>query len=93
MRRYFFTKAGGGVRGKVAGIVPGTMTEVGRIIAVSRLFTGIFLHAGGMITGIICGGDRGGNINEYPIEICNGTGIPGKKTDIGKSKTPGEYRG
>jgi hypothetical protein len=91
-RIYFFPPVGGGVHGKAAGIAHVTMTEVGVIIAVYHLFTEIFLRAGEMITGIICGEDIGGNINEYPIKTFNAIGTVGKETGIGKGKTHGECR-
>lgn len=85
-KTYFFKVVGGGVPGMVTGTALDTMTGVGLIIQTHPIFTGIFLHNGGIITEINGGKDTGGNVEQYLIRNCNATGMAGKKTDDGKNR-------
>jgi len=85
----FSTMAGGGVHGKAAGIVHGTITPVGPAMAEPRIFIRMYRQAGGIITGIVVGTDGSGTISEYLSASFNGTGEPGKGTGIGSGIIPG----
>lgn len=91
-RIYFFTAAGGGVRGKGVGTDHDTMTEGGVIIGECHVSTDIFMLVGDMITELISGEVISGNIKEYLKEKCNAIGVDGKETSTGKGKTPGVSR-
>jgi hypothetical protein len=84
--------AGGGVRGKDAGIARITITQVGAIIKVFHLFMQAYPQAGGMTTGNIVGEDINGITSEYLSNRFNGTGVAGKRISIGRSKIPGVSR-
>ena len=84
--------AGGGVHGKAAGTAPVTMTEAGRITEACHLFIEIFPPVGEIITEIVSGKGKHGNINAYINRIFNAIGVAGNKTGIGKGKTPGVFR-
>jgi hypothetical protein len=84
--------AGGGVRGKGAGIAHGTIMQVGPIIKTFHLFIERYRQAGGMITGIIAGKGINGTTSEYPTSKYKPTGAPGKRTGIGRSKILGVSR-
>jgi hypothetical protein len=92
MRTSSFTMAGGGVHGKGAGIAHDIMTRVGSTIKAYHLFIEGYHQAGGMITGTIDGENTNGNTSEYPTNSFNGTGTPGKRANIGRSRIPGVYR-
>jgi len=85
----FSTMAGGGVRGKVAGIAQGTTTLVGTTIEEPRVFIRMYRQAGEITTGIVVGTDISGTISEFLSASFNGTGEPGKITGIGSGKIPG----
>jgi hypothetical protein len=85
----FSTVAGGGVRGKDAGIAHITMTQVGVTIEVSHLFMPGYRQAGGMTTGIIVGKDIDGTTSGYITNNFIGTGTTGKRAGIGRSNKPG----
>jgi hypothetical protein len=85
-RIYSFSAAGGGVPGKAAGTAHITMTEGGVITEAYRLFTGIFLRVGEIITEIINGKGISGNISGCLTRISNAIGKAGKKTGIGNRK-------
>jgi hypothetical protein len=74
---------GGGVHGKAAGTDLIIMTEGGVITEACRLFTGVFLQVGEIITEIINGTGIRGNISGYHIRISNVIGKAGRKTGIG----------
>jgi len=82
--------AGGGVRGKVAGIALSTTTQVGRTMEEPQVFIDRYRQAGGIITAIVVGMDINGTISEFLSASFNGTGEPGKRTSIGNGKIPGE---
>jgi hypothetical protein len=84
--------AGGGVRGKGAGIAHGPITQVGSTIKGSHPFIQEYLQAGGMTTGTIVGEDINGTTSEYLISNFNKTGGAGKGTGIGRSNKPGVSR-
>jgi hypothetical protein len=84
--------AGGGVRGKDAGIARITTTQVGATIGEFHLFIVKYHHTGEMITGIIVGEDSNGTTSEYLSNKFNGTGRAGKRISIGRSKTPGVFK-
>jgi len=82
--------AGGGVRGKVAGIALSTITQVGLTMGEPQIFIDRYRQAGGIITGIVVGMDTNGTISEFLSASFNGTGEPGKGTSIGNGIIPGE---
>jgi hypothetical protein len=84
--------AGGGVRGKGAGIGRGIMVQVGATIEVFHLFIEGYHQIGEMTIGSIVGKGINGTTNEYPTSKSNGTGVTGKRTDIGRSRIPGVSR-
>jgi hypothetical protein len=84
--------AGGGARGKDAGIGHETITRVGSIIIRSRPFIEGYHQVGGMTTGITVGEDINGTTIEYLINNFNGTGAAGKRADIGRSNKLGVSR-
>jgi hypothetical protein len=88
----FFTMVGGGVRGKDAGIARGTMTQAGSTIEGFHPFMKGYRQVGGMTIGSIVGEGINGTTNEYPTNKSNGTGTPGKRADIGKSKILGVFK-
>jgi hypothetical protein len=83
---------GGGVRGKGAGIVRGTIIQAGAIIEACRHFIDRSPQAGGRATGRVVGRGINGSTSEYPTGKSSGTGRAGKETDIGRSKIPGAYK-
>jgi len=83
----------GGVRGKAAGIVRGTITQVGATIEEPQTFIRMYRQAGGIITGIVVGTDSNGIISEYLSNSCSRIGEPGKRTSIGKGIIPGVFKG
>jgi hypothetical protein len=85
----FFTAAGGGVRGKGAGIVHGIIIPVGDTIGVFRLFMSGYHRNGETTIGRIAGEVISGTTNPYLISRFNETGEAGKKTNIGRSRIPG----
>jgi len=82
---------GGGVPGKVAGIVPITLKEAGLIIEEYRHSTESFPRIGEMITERINGWAIPGIIDAFRKMNCDATGDHGKETGTGKD-TPGELR-
>ena len=82
--------AGGGVRGKVAGIAHGTTTLVGTTMEEPQNFIVRYRQVGGIITGIAVGVASNGTISEYLSASFKITGEPGKITGIGSGKIPGE---
>jgi hypothetical protein len=84
--------AGGGVRGKGAGIILGTIIQVGSTIETFHIFIERYHRAGGMTTGIIAGKGINGTTSEYRTTKSRGTGTPGKRTGIGRSKILGVSR-
>jgi hypothetical protein len=82
---------GGGVPGKVAGIVPIMLKEAGLIIEEYRHSTESFPRIGEMIIEQINGWAIPGIINAFRKKNCDATGAHGKETGIGKD-TPGELR-
>ena len=93
MRTSFSTMVGGGVRGKDAGIDPGTIILAGSTTEGSHLFMEGYLQVGGMITGIIVGEGINGTTNEYPTSKSSKTGATGKRANIGRNKIPGVSKG
>jgi hypothetical protein len=85
----FSTMAGGGVRGKDAGIAHSVMIPVGPTIKGPHPFMEEYRQGGGIITGIINGQDIHGTISEYPMSKSNITGATGSRADIGRSKITG----
>jgi len=85
----FSTMAGGGVRGKAAGIALSTITQVGPTMEEPQIFIDRYRQAGGIITGIVVGMDINGIISGYLSDRFNRTGKPGKKTSIGSGIIPG----
>jgi hypothetical protein len=79
----------GGVRGKDAGIAHGTIARVGFTIVELHLFMHGYPQVGGLITGRVVGEGIDGTTNEYLISSFSITGEAGKRTGIGKGKTPG----
>jgi hypothetical protein len=88
----FSTMAGGGVRGKGAGIDQGIMTQVGPTIKVYHHFMPGYLQVGGMTIGIIVGEDIDGTTSEYLSNNFKETGATGKRAGIGRSNKPGVSR-
>lgn len=82
----------GGVRGKAAGIVRGTITRVGATIKEPRAFIRMYHQAGEIITGIVVGTDSNGIISEYLSNSCSRIGEPGKRTSIGNGIIPGVFK-
>jgi hypothetical protein len=80
---------GGGVYGKGAGIVRGSITRDGFTIKGSHHFMQEYRQLGGMTIGGIVGGGINGTTNEYLPNKSNGTGATGKKASIGRSKILG----
>jgi hypothetical protein len=89
---YFSTVAGGGVHGMGAGIARKAIIQAGPTIKAFPLFTERSPPAGGMTTGSAAGAAIHGTTREYHISRFNKTGVAGKKTNIGRSKTPGVSR-
>jgi hypothetical protein len=81
--------AGGGVRGKGAGIAHGTIARVGLTIEAFHLFIHGYPRAGGIITGSIVGESIDGTTSAYLISSFRKTGVAGKSAGIGKSKRLG----
>ena len=89
--KYFSPPAGGGVRGRVIGIVPVTMTEAGLHMEVYHLSKEVFLRDGEIITEPISGKASPGIKSGYLIMTCSAIGVDGRETGTGK-RIPGEYR-
>jgi hypothetical protein len=83
---------GGGVRGKGGGIARGTIAQVGATIETFHLFIEKYHQVGGMTIGNIVGEVINGTPNEYPTKKSNGTGVTGKRVDIGRSNILGVCR-
>jgi hypothetical protein len=84
-----FTMAGGGVRGKDAGIDHATITQAGATIATFHLFIEGSPEAGEMTLGNIVGKAINGTTSAYNINRSSGTGGTGKRISIGKNNRPG----
>lgn len=87
----FSTVAGGGARGKAAGIAHGTITQVGPTMEEPRIFIDRYRQAGGIITGIVAGTDINGIISGFLRNRYSRTGEAGKRTGTGNGKIPGEW--
>ena len=83
---------GGGVHGKGDGTARNIIIQVGATMKELHLFIEVYPHIGGMIIGNVVGEDISGTTSEYPISKFSKTGKAGKRTDIGRSKTPGVSR-
>jgi hypothetical protein len=83
----------GGVRGKAAGIVHITITQVGATMVEPRVFIRKYRQVGEIITGIVAGTDSNGTISESLRASFSGTGEPGKSNSIGRSIIPGVFKG
>lgn len=81
--------AGGGVRGKAAGIVREAMMPAGAIIVGVHLFIAAYPPVGGMTTGRIAGEGVNGINKEFPTIKFNGTGGNGKEISTGRNKIIG----
>jgi hypothetical protein len=68
------------------------MTQVGPATEAYHLFIEGYPQAGEMTTGTVVGEDVNGTTNKYPTNSFNGTGVPGKRADIGRNKIPGVSR-
>jgi len=84
--------AGGGVRGKAAGIAHGTITQVGPTMEEPQNFIVRYRQAGEIITGIAVGVASNGTISVFLSASFRLTGEPGKITGIGSGKIPGECK-
>ena len=84
--------AGGGVYGKVVGIVRIIITGAGAIMAMFQVFISMWIQVGEDTTGHIIGTDTDGTMNGFPIDDFNRTGRAGKMIGIGKGKGPGASR-
>jgi hypothetical protein len=84
--------AGGGVRGKAAGIAHGTITQVGPTIEAFHHFIQVYRRVGGMTTELVVGEDINGITSEYHNNNFNGTGVTGKRTGIGRRSKRGVSR-
>ena len=80
---------GGGDRGKDAGIVHNTTTQVGTIIKMFHLSIRKYPPGGGMTTETVVGEGISGTTNGYPTNKFNKTGDNGNKTGIGNGKERG----
>jgi hypothetical protein len=57
-----------------------------------HIFIEKYRQAGGMTTGSIAGKGINGTTSEYPTSKSKGTGTPGKRAGIGRSKILGVSR-
>jgi hypothetical protein len=92
MRRSFSTAAGGGARGMDAGIAHRATVQGGITIKTFPLFIERYHQAGRMTIVSIVGEDAHGTTSEYLSSRFIKTGITGKGTGIGRSKTIGVSR-
>ncbi len=83
---------GGGVIGKVVGIAPIIMTEIGVIIAMSRVSILMWTQVGEDTTETIIGMGTGGTMNEFLTNAFNRTGKAGTMIDTGKGRHIGASR-
>jgi len=83
--------AGGGVPGKVDGIVHAITTEAGPIIARSLPSILMWTRAGENTIGIITGMGIGGTTSGFPTGGFNVTGRSGVITDTGKDRETGVF--
>jgi len=83
--------AGGGVPGKVTGIVLAITTGAGPIIARSPYSILMWIRVGENITGIITGMDTGGTTRGFLTKGFTMNGRSGVITDIGKGRETGVY--
>ena len=83
---------GGGVFGKVVGIVHVIITGAGVIITMFQVFILMLTQVGEDTTEIIIGTGIGGTMNGFLTNDFNRTGAVGKRTDIGKGKKLGASR-
>jgi len=88
-KRSFSSMAGGGVHGKVAGIVRGIIMQVGTIISMCPRSTATYRETGGIITGKIDGGAMPGKWNDYHPIMSKTTGGTGNTTGIGSGRDIG----
>ena len=84
--------AGGGVHGKVVGIVHIIITGAGVIIEMFRAFILMLTRVGEDTTETVTGTDTGGTINGFPSGEFNKTGGAGIVVDIGKGEVVGASR-
>ncbi|OGP90269.1 MAG: hypothetical protein A2031_08855 [Deltaproteobacteria bacterium RBG_19FT_COMBO_43_11] len=91
MMIFFSMAAGGGARGKDAGIAHSVMIQVGATIEALHLFIEVYHQVGEMITGNAVGKGSNGNINEYLTSKFNRIGTNGKRINIGKNKIIGVF--
>ncbi len=84
--------AGGGVHGKIVGIVRGIITGVGIIITIFQFSILMLIRVGEDITEAIIGMDTGGTINGFLTTSFNRTGRGGTIIDIGKGRELGASR-
>jgi hypothetical protein len=89
---FFSMVAGGGVRGKDAGIARGAMIQDGATIEERHLFIEVYPQTGGMTTGRIVGKGINGTSKKYHTSKFKKTGRVGKKISIGRSKIVGVSR-
>jgi hypothetical protein len=81
--------AGGGVSGKVVGIVHATITGVGLIMTTCHVFILMWTRVGEDTTGTIIGADIGGATNVFLTGDFGRTGRAGMIIAIGKGGEPG----
>ena len=86
-------KVGGGVHGKGAGTVHGTIAQVGRTIEAFHPFIHGYPQAGGLITGNSVGEGTTGSTIEFLTRNFTITGEAGRRTGIGKSTILGVSKG
>jgi hypothetical protein len=84
--------AGGGVYGKVAGIVHIITTGVGVIITASHVFIMMWTQDGEGTTETVTGTGTGGTTDASLTNNFNGTGEAGIIIVIGNGEAPGAYR-
>lgn len=84
--------AGGGVYGKVVGIVHSIMIGDGAIITMSQYFIMMLTRGGGDITEIVTGTGTGGTTSLSLTDNFSRTGEAGIPIAIGSGTEPGEYR-
>jgi hypothetical protein len=88
----FSGMAGGGVFGRVVGIVHIIMTGVGFIMTESQAFILMYTRAGENSTDTITGTDARGTTKEFLTGDFTRTGRAGMMIDTGKGEGPGASR-
>jgi hypothetical protein len=83
---------GGGVFGKVVGIVHVIITGAGVIITLFQVFILMWTLVGEDTTETIIGTGTGGTMNGFPTNDFNRTGRAGIMIDIGKGRELGASR-